>query len=137
MVRKSRHRDEYLVFSVIWRKENWAISGEFVEGAKAISDQGFHGEGDFRGCLEGGDDFWWWSRQWWRFLASLYSGDNMGANEEGAKSEGIVEGLIEEGRVGAEKQLVSSEGEVYREMQRNYVMLEAVANQVLDIPHTL
>ncbi|CAL8167689.1 unnamed protein product [Prunus armeniaca] len=88
-----------------------AISGEFVEGAKAISDQGCHGEGDFRGCLEGGNDFWWWSRQWWRFLVSLYGGDNMGANEEGAESEGIVKGLIEEGRVGAEKQLVSSEGE--------------------------
>ncbi|CAL2270433.1 unnamed protein product [Prunus armeniaca] len=87
-----------------------AISGEFVEGAKAISDQGFHVEGDFRGCLEDGDDFWWWSRQWWRFLVSLYGGDNMGADEEGAESEGIVEGLIEEGRVGPEKQLARPSG---------------------------
>ncbi|CAL9024465.1 unnamed protein product, partial [Prunus brigantina] len=105
--------------------EDLAISGKFVEGAKVIFDQGFHDEGNFRGCPEGGDDFRWWSKQWLRFPASLY-----GCNNKGAESEGIVEGLIEEGRVGVEKQLVSSEGGVYREMERNYVMLEVVSNQL-------
>lgn len=59
-----------------------------------------------------------------------------GANEESVESEGIVEGFIEKGRVGIEEQSVSYWGEVYREMQKNYVMLAAVANWVFDMPHT-
>lgn len=48
------------------------------------------------------------------------------------ESEGILEGLIMEGsRAGEEEHSVSFGRKAYREMQRNYAALEAVADRVL------
>ncbi|KAI5333931.1 PREDICTED: LOC110764017 [Prunus dulcis] len=64
----------------------------------------------------------------------LESAEALGMDDESTESEYLVEGLIvERGKVREEGQSVSSRGEAYREMQRNYVTLEAVANQVLGI----
>ncbi|CAL2228603.1 unnamed protein product [Prunus armeniaca] len=60
--------------------------------------------------------------------------EDLGTDGESTGSERVVEGLIVEGnRVGGEEQSRSSGGEAYREMQRNYVTLEACANRVLGI----
>ncbi|CAL2237944.1 unnamed protein product [Prunus armeniaca] len=60
--------------------------------------------------------------------------EDMGTDGESTGSECVVEGLIAEGnRVGGGEQSRSSGGEAYREMQRNYVTLEACANRVLGI----
>ncbi|CAL2229465.1 unnamed protein product [Prunus armeniaca] len=60
--------------------------------------------------------------------------EDLGTDGESTESERVVEGLIVEGnRVGGEEQSRSSGGEAYREMQRNYVALEACANRVLGI----
>ncbi|CAL8088080.1 unnamed protein product [Prunus armeniaca] len=60
--------------------------------------------------------------------------EDLGTDGESTESERVVEGLIVEGnRVGGEEQSRSSGGEAYREMQRNYVALEACANLVLGI----
>ncbi|CAL2276955.1 unnamed protein product [Prunus armeniaca] len=60
--------------------------------------------------------------------------EDLGTDGERTGFERVVEGLIVEGsRVGGEKQSRSSGGEAYKEMQRNYVTLEACANQVLGI----
>ncbi|CAL2228492.1 unnamed protein product [Prunus armeniaca] len=60
--------------------------------------------------------------------------EDLGTDGESTESERVVEGLIMEGnRVGGEEQSRSSGGEAYREMQRNYVALEACANRVLGI----
>ncbi|CAL8992845.1 unnamed protein product, partial [Prunus brigantina] len=58
----------------------------------------------------------------------------LGTDEESTGSDRIVEGLVVEGsRVGEEEQSRSSGGEAYKEMQSNYVTLEACANRVLGI----
>ncbi|CAL8174644.1 unnamed protein product [Prunus armeniaca] len=60
--------------------------------------------------------------------------EDLGTDGESTGLERVVEGLIVEGsRVGGEEQSRSFGGEAYREMQRNYVTLEACANQVLGI----
>lgn len=64
-----------------------------------------------------------------------------GASNASIEYEVIVEGLVEDGRVvvdrvGVEKQSVSYRGEAYKEMLRNYVTLQAMANRVLEMPHT-
>ncbi|CAL9012708.1 unnamed protein product [Prunus brigantina] len=60
--------------------------------------------------------------------------EDLGTDGETSGSEHVVEGLIVEGgRVGEEQSSRSSGGEAYREMQRNYVTLEACANRVLGI----
>ncbi|CAL8079979.1 unnamed protein product [Prunus armeniaca] len=60
--------------------------------------------------------------------------EDLGTDGESTGFERVMEGLIVEGsRVGGEEQLRSSGGEAYREMQRNYVTLEACANRVLGI----
>ncbi|CAL2239905.1 unnamed protein product [Prunus armeniaca] len=59
---------------------------------------------------------------------------------ESSQTEGLVEGIIEsrlvvhDGEIG--EPLVDSRKAEYREMQRNYKVLEAVANRVLALPHT-
>lgn len=63
-----------------------------------------------------------------------------GASNESTESEVIMEGLVEDGRVvdrvGVEKQSISYRGEAYKEMKRNYVTLQAMANRILEMPHT-
>ncbi|CAL9006330.1 unnamed protein product [Prunus brigantina] len=60
--------------------------------------------------------------------------EDLGLDGESTGSEGVGEGLIVGGgRVGEEEQSRSSGGEAYKEMQRNYVALEACANRVLGI----
>ncbi|CAL9000161.1 unnamed protein product, partial [Prunus brigantina] len=60
--------------------------------------------------------------------------EDLGPDGESTGSEGEGEGLVvERSKVGEEEQSRSSGGEAYREMQRNYVALEACANRVLGI----
>ncbi|BBH05100.1 hypothetical protein Prudu_016392 [Prunus dulcis] len=63
------------------------------------------------------------------------------SEEESSETEGIVEGIIESRMIGhggeRGEPSVDSGSAAYREMQRNYIELEAIANRVLALPHTL
>ncbi|KAI5324267.1 hypothetical protein L3X38_033340 [Prunus dulcis] len=67
-------------------------------------------------------------------LGSGSHDEALGTDGESTEFEHIAKGLIMEGdRVGDEEQSRSSGGEAYKEMQRNYATLKAVANRVLGI----
>ncbi|VVA30048.1 PREDICTED: cytosolic purine 5'-nucleotidase, partial [Prunus dulcis] len=62
------------------------------------------------------------------------------SEEESSETEGMVEGIIESRMIGhggeRGEPSVDSGSAAYREMQRNYIELEAIANRVLALPHT-